>query len=156
MKPRRPKSFAAAVTKIMAALSDGRCAEIVGRSDSLIRKWADPDHPSLPTLGQAIALDLVYVREGHGDAPILRVYEDILTDVLKEQDADEADILMSALSVQSAVGNLSEAIRAALDPHGPGGSVITAYERQTILEIIDRLEDHTDVIEGAIESDGKR
>ncbi|MDH3240644.1 MAG: hypothetical protein OEO83_08250 [Alphaproteobacteria bacterium] len=152
MKPRTPKSIAGALTKIMAALSDSRCAEIVGRSDSLIRKWADPDHPSQPTLTQALALDLVYVNEGHGEPPILEIYQDMLEDALNERNDREADILMTALSVQSAVGSLSEAIKAALDPKGPGGSSITASERQSILEILDRLEDHTDIIEGAVET----
>jgi len=156
MKPRTPKSMAAAVTKIMTALSDERCAEIVGRSDSLIRKWADPDHASSPTLHQAMALDIVYAREGHGDPPILGVYEDILNDALDERKGDIADILMSTLSVQGVVGDLSEAVKAALDPSGPGGSAITPRERQTILQIIDRLEDQTDLIEDAIEDDEEK
>lgn len=151
MKPRTPKSIAGALTKIMTALSDARCAEIVGRSDSLIRKWADPDHPSQPTLAQALALDLMYVEQGHGDPPILEIYQDLLADALSHRDDREADILMTALSVQSAVGSLSEAIRAALDPNGPGGVSITASEGQRILEILDQLEDHTDVIEGVVE-----
>ena len=152
MKPRTPKSIAGALTRIMAVLGDARCAEIVGRSDSLIRKWADPDHSSQPNLAQALALDLVFVKEGRGDPPILEIYKDLLEDALNERDDREADILMTALSVQSAVGSLSEAIRAALDPDGPGGVSITASERQSILEILDRLEDHTDVIEGVVET----
>ncbi|NQV44754.1 MAG: hypothetical protein HQ501_07620 [Rhodospirillales bacterium] len=156
MKPRTPKSFAAALTKIMAALSNERCAEIVGRSDSLIRKWADPDHASLPTLHQAIALDIIYAKEGHGNPPILDVYEDILNDTLDARDGDIVDILMSTLSVQGVVGDLSEAIKAALDPTGPGGADITPRERQTILQILDRLEDQTDLIEDAIEDDEEK
>jgi hypothetical protein len=151
MKPRTPKSIAGALTKVMTALSDVRCAEIVGRSDSLIRKWADPDHPSQPTLAQALALDMVYVKEGHGEPPILEIYQELLADALSERDDREADILITALSIQSAVGSLSEAIKAAVDPNGPGGLSITASERQNILEILDRLEDHTDVIEDAVE-----
>lgn len=154
MKPRTPKSFAAALTKIMTALGDGLCAEIVGRSDSLVRKWADPDHASQPTLSQALALDLAYVRGGHGEPQILKIYEEMLDDALHERAGRDADIIMSALSVQGAVGTLSEAIRAALDPDGPGGALITPRERQQILEIIDRLEDHTDVIEDAVENHG--
>lgn len=156
MKLRTPKSFAAAVTKIMAALSDERCAEILGRSDSLIRKWADPDHPSLPTLPQAVILDILYAKEGHGESPILDVYKDLVNDALEEQSNVAVDIMLSALSVQGAVGNLSEAIRAALDPSGPGGVVITPHERQTILQIIDKLEDHTDLIEDAVEEEDKK
>lgn len=153
MKPRTPKSFAAALTKVMAALSDERCAEIVGRSDSLIRKWADPDHASLPTLHQAFALDTVYAREGHGDPPIFEVYADLINDAVDERHDVPVDILLSALSVQGVVGDLSEAIRAALDPDGSGGSAITPNERQIILQILDKLEDQTDLIEDAVEED---
>ena len=153
MKPRTPKSFAAALTKIMAALTDERCAEIVGRSDSLIRKWADPDHASLPTLHQAIALDILYAREGHGDPPIFEIYEDLINDAVDERNDVSVDILLSALSVQGVVGDLSEAIRAALDPNGPGGASITPNERQTILQILDKLEDQADLIENAVEDD---
>jgi hypothetical protein len=153
MKPRTPKSFAAALTKIMTALTDARCAEIVGRSDSLIRKWADPDHASMPTLHQALALDIVYAREGHGDPVILEVYEDLINDAVEERDDIPVDILLSALSVQGVVGDLSEAIRAALDPDGPRGASITHNERQTILQILDKLEDQTDLIEDAVEED---
>ena len=120
MKPRTPKSFAAAITKVMSALSDDRCAEIVGRSDSLIRKWADPDHASLPTLYQALALDVVYAREGHGSPPIMEVYEDLIEHAVDDRDDVPVDILFSALGVQGVVGDLSEAIQSALRPSGPG------------------------------------
>jgi hypothetical protein len=153
MKPRTPKSFAAALTKIMAALSDERCAEIVDRSDSLIRKWADPDHASLPTLHQALALDIIYAREGHGDPPIFEIYEELIGDAVEEREDVAVDILLSALSVQGVVGDLSEAIKGALDPEGPGGVSITPNERQTILRIIDKLEDQTELIEDAVEDD---
>lgn len=153
MKPRTPKSFAAAITKIMTALSDDRCAEIVGRSDSLIRKWADPDHASLPTLHQALALDIIYAREGHGDPPILEIYEGLIEHAVDDRNEVPVDILFSALGVQGVVGDLSEAIRGALDPDGPGGPAITPFERQTILQILDKLDDQTGHIEDAMEKD---
>lgn len=74
MKPRSPKTFAAAVTRIKAVLGESTCAEIVDRSESLIRKWADPDHESQPSLSQAVALDSAYVSSGRGDPPLLQVY----------------------------------------------------------------------------------
>lgn len=153
MKPRTPKSFAAAITKIMTSLSDDQCAQIVGRSDSLIRKWADPDHASLPTLHQALALDIVYARQGNGDTPILDVYRELIDDALEEREEERVDLLFSALGVQGVVGDLSEAIRTALDPLGPCGTAITPLERQTILHILDKLDDQTGLIEDAVEED---
>lgn len=153
MKVRDPKTFAAAITKVRSALTDAACARVVGRSASLVRKWADPDHESLPNLKQALALDLAYARAGHGDPPILNVYETIFDDRMTERRGALADILFSALSVQGIVGDLSEAIREAVDPKGSDGANITPRERAVILELLDRLEDQSDAIEDAVDPD---
>jgi len=153
MKVRDPKTFAAAITKVRAALSDDECARVINRSASLVRKWADPDHHSLPSLAHALALDVAYVRAGHGDPPILDIYRTMFDDLVAERRTSLADILFSALSVQGIVGDLSEAIREAVDPGGPGGGSITPRERALILELLDRLEDQSDAIEDAVDLD---
>jgi len=50
MKRREPGTFASAITRIKAAVGEDQCSEAVDRSASTVRKWADPDHPSLPNL----------------------------------------------------------------------------------------------------------
>ena len=151
MKPRDPRAFSAAVTKIRSALSDEVCAKAVGRSTSLIRKWADPDLKNLPNLDQALALDMAYVEAGNAEPPILALYEDLMEDYATRHGKTVVDILVSALSVQGVVGDLSEAIREAIDTDGPGGVAITPRERTGILELLDRLDDHTGAIEGAVD-----
>lgn len=153
MKPRTPKSFAAAITKVRARMSDRRCAEIVHRSESLIRKWADPDHPSLPNVLQALALDIAYARGGNGAPPIFKVYQDLISDRLDRNRKQTVDIVLSALSVQGVVGDLSEAIRSAADPAGPGGIVFTPRERTKILQLLETLDDKADLIEDAVEEE---
>lgn len=153
MKPRHPKKFASAVTKIRSALGDELCAAAVGRSASLVRKWADPDHSSLPNVEQAVLLDAAYIEHAHKKPPLLDLYTDVMAEYV---DADKnqkvrVDILLSTLSVQGIVGDLSEAIREALSPNSDGGRQLTPRERSEILAILDRLDDVVDTIEDAVE-----
>ena len=71
MKLRNPRDFAAAITQIRSALGEAACAEIVGRSASLIRKWSDPDHPALPNIAQALLLDSAFVAPDRDHRRIL-------------------------------------------------------------------------------------
>lgn len=155
MKPRSPKSFAAAVTKIRSKLGEDTCAEVVGRSASLVRKWADPDHVSVPNLEQSLALDRTYVARGFGKPPLLELYAEQLADALKDKDIKQGpvDMLIAALTVQGVVGDLSEAIREAISETGAGGREITPRERVGILKILERLDDQMDKIEDAVEDD---
>tara|TARA_R110000868_G_scaffold100722_6_gene277140 strand:+ start:25520 stop:25984 length:465 start_codon:yes stop_codon:yes gene_type:complete len=153
MKPRHPKKFSSAITKIRTALGEDACAQIVDRSTSLVRKWADPDHPTFPSIDLAVLLDEAYVREGHGAPPILELYTKQLAEGLEEDEVESVDILMSALTVQGIVGDLSEAIREALDPKGAGGQAVSPRERMKILELLEKLDAEADSIEDAIEVD---
>ncbi|MCA3264947.1 MAG: hypothetical protein ING19_02665 [Azospirillum sp.] len=82
VKPRHPVSFPGAVTRIMGALGLG-AAQAIGKSDSLIRKFADPDHDAQPNLDQALALDAAFVLATGDEAPILRVYLQKLEDLTR-------------------------------------------------------------------------
>jgi hypothetical protein len=73
VKPRHPVSWPGAVTRIMGALGLA-AAQAIGKSDSLIRKFADPDHDAVPNLDQAVALDAAFMAATGDEAPILRVY----------------------------------------------------------------------------------
>lgn len=153
MKPRHPKQFASAVTKIRSALGDDRCAEAVGRSASLVRKWADPDHASLPNIEQAMLLDAAYVEHEGKKPPLLDLYTAIVSEYASAGNDQKVrvDILLSTLSVQGIVGDLSEAIREALSASGDGGKALTPRERSSILAILDRLDEEIDSIEDAVD-----
>jgi len=151
MKLRAPKRFATAVTRIKNALGEAKCAEIVGRSPSLIRKWADPDHASRPNLPQALALDVAFVEGGHGDAPILALYQNRLARAVAiETDQPPIDVVLAALSVQAAVGDISQTIVA----KRAGESVESAFspnEKNQILNLLDRLQHQVSQIEEALD-----
>lgn len=151
MKDRVPKSFAAALTKIKLALGDERCAALVGRSTSLVRKWADPDHPSLPSASQALVLDVAYSQNGSGDPPILKVYEELIGDATDAAAEELVDLIDSTLNLHSIVGDLSQSIREVINPTAHAGVGLSEYQRVRLLAILDRLEEETDKIEDAIE-----
>lgn len=151
MKLRPPRRFAAAVTRIKDALGEKRCAEIVGRTPSLIRKWADPDHPTRPNLPQALALDVAFVEAGHGDPPILSLYQNRLARAVAAQpDRATIDVALAALSVQAAVGDLSQSI-VATRANAAEGAAFSTNEKNQILHLLERLQHQAAQIEDALD-----
>jgi len=151
MKLRNPKEFSAAVTRIRAALGEDGCARAVGRSDSLVRKWADPDHPAMPNLDQALGLDAAYVAAGHGDAPILGLYQDLIDARINGTEASIDHIVPAALMVQAIVGDLSEIVRDCI-AKDDGAIALSHNSRISLLSLIDKLEEETDRLEDAVEA----
>lgn len=102
---------------------------------------------------QALQPDGGFVAGGHGEPPLLKLYEDLLEDATNGNRSSRDEIVPSALMVQVIVGDLAEAIREAI---GSGelaaGLNLSQHRRSRVLEIIDRLEDETDRLEDAIES----
>lgn len=153
MKLRNPKEFAAAVTKIRGRVGEEACARAIGRSESLVRKWADPGHPSLPGIEQALLLDALYVAGGHGEPPLLRLYESLLDDAISESEVDVDEIVPSALMIQAIVGDLSSEIRDIINPRAEKATKsMSADSKARLLEMIDRLEEETDRLEDAVEA----
>lgn len=151
MKDRVPKSFAAAVTRVKNALGEDECAQLVSRSTSLVRKWADPDHPSLPNAGQALILDVAYSQKGFGDPPIFKIYEELVEDAIDIGDDELVDLVDSTLNLHSIVGDLSQSIREVVGQSAPGGAGMSPNQRNRVLAVLDRLEEEADKIEDAVE-----
>lgn len=153
MKLRNPKEFAAAVTRIRSRLGEDVCARAIGRSESLVRKWADPGHPSLPGIEQALLLDAAYVAAGHGEPPLLKLYETLLEDAVTENDVGVEEIVPSTLMIQAIVGDLSAEIRDIINPRAEKAmKSMSADSKARLLEMIDRLEEETDRLEDAVEA----
>ena len=68
---------------------------------------------------------------------------------------EPADLILAALSLQAAVGDLSEAIADSRSVTSPGGSSITVGERQSIVMLLERLEEKIDSIEDALTEDAR-
>lgn len=73
MKSRNPDSFEAALQALCGEIGWAEAAALLGKSESLLRKWCDPDHNSAPSLINAFKLERYYVENGfstHETAPI--------------------------------------------------------------------------------------
>tara|TARA_R110002167_G_scaffold35239_5_gene112593 strand:- start:351 stop:818 length:468 start_codon:yes stop_codon:yes gene_type:complete len=154
MKLRNPREFAAALTEIRSALGEAACAQAVGRSTSLIRKWSDPDHPALPNIAQALQLDSAFVAAGKGEPPLWKLYEKLLEEGLNTDHLDGDDIVPSALMLHAIVGELSEVIRACIPQDGNPYIKLSPSKQATLLNYIDRLEDEACRLEDAVEASG--
>lgn len=77
-KSRHPMTFAGATTRAMGILGGPEAGRVIGKSEALVRKAADPDHPWMLNLEQAVALDLaclaVTTAEGRPETPFLTVF----------------------------------------------------------------------------------
>ncbi len=155
MKLRAPKRFATAVTRIKNALGEEACAKAVDRSVSLIRKWADPDHASRPNLPRALALDIAYVEAGHGEPPILAMYQARLARAVAGLAPEKSiDVVLAALAVQSAVGEVSQSLVELRSSNDPTGSGFSNNERNQILSLLERLQLQVTQIENALGNAG--
>ncbi len=114
IKPRHPVSVAGACTQILGRLGDA-AAVAVNKSDSLIRKWADPDHDSEPTFSQMLDLDAAYVAATGESAPLKRAYVTLLRErtaaVAHQAQAPQSRLL----DVMAEIGEISAAAHRAMD-----------------------------------------
>ncbi len=157
MKLRAPKRFATAVTRIKNALGEDVCAKTVDRSMSLVRKWADPDHSSRPNLPQALALDIAYVEAGHGEPPILSMYQARLAKAVVGQAPHQSiDVVLSALAVQAAVGEVSQSLIHARNSDGSKAPGFSDNERNQILIRLEKLQEQVAQIESELGDAGRQ
>ena len=135
VKPRHPVSWPGAVTRIMGALGLA-AGQAIGKSDSLIRKFADPDHDAVPNLHQALALDAAFVLATGEEAPILRVYLQRLEDATRGAPHAAVAPHTRLLQVMAETGEIAADLHRALDD-----GALTANERATLQkDIADAIE----------------
>lgn len=103
MKRRLPANLSSAASQISEALGPDRVAQIVGRSPTLVYKWADPELAYFPNLQQALELDSAFVATGHGVPPFLTAYATLL----KQRTASVAPRKSDALSEAVAIVNVA-------------------------------------------------
>ena len=152
MKLRTPGTLSAALSEIRGKLSENSCAEIVERSKSLIRKWADPDDPALPNLRQSLLLDAAYMRAGFGEPPIHSWYMSRLDDVVSDAPKDTTTIVLSTLHAQAALGNIALAVAQFTEGGSDHGDELSANERAILLGMVEKLSVGLDQLEDSLKS----
>lgn len=72
--PRKPTTFARALNDIAQLLGWDGCADVLGKSESHVRKLGAPDTEREISLRDSVRLDAAYRRAGGAGAPLLECY----------------------------------------------------------------------------------
>ena len=112
VKPRHPVTFKGALTRILGQLGL-TASNVVQRSDSLVRAWADPDRIEYPSVENALQLDIA-MRHAFGTAPIFDVYRQLLDDATQGLAHVAADPATRMLQATAEFGELAAGLAAAL------------------------------------------
>ena len=123
----------------------------VKRSSSMLRKCADPDDDRHHIqFRYAVALDIACERSGQLP-PLLEVHRYLIEshesdDPLPREPGGEGLILRAVLTLQTALGSLSQSIGDALHADSPGGIELTNREKHEIYEALDAIHHEAEAI----------
>ncbi len=139
-KVRAPLTFSLAVMTVMGLIGPEEAQRVTDRSASLLRFWSDSEHPNLPSLDKAIALDRAFLEAGGGFAPILESYARQLDVSLMKSAACRValgdDIAAAVREMADAVGSSLQVMHAGASPqviHHAAAEVEEALKMLTIL-----------------------
>ncbi len=124
------------------------------RSASLIRKCADPDdNRHHIQFRYVVALDVACEKAGQLP-PLLEVHQHLVQRYARadppSEHGGEAKVLHTVLTLQAALGDLSQTVSKALHADSPGGMRLTNREKQEIHEALDAVGQQTEVIKRMI------
>ena len=128
---RQPLTFPNAVTRISLLLGYTRMADIVGRSERLVRKWSHPQAKAHPTVAQALALDAAYIEVGGDCAPISETYLQLLDRAVSDRVANR---LALTAAVALAAKESGDAVAAVLAVAQPGSGPREVHRAEAELE----------------------
>lgn len=112
---RRPTTFSRALNDIAQLLGWDGCAEVLGKSESHVRKLGAPDTEREISLRDAVRLDTAYRRAGGEGAPLLECYA-LKLDLHVPVQPASADYMLSGAAM--AAKESGEAVAAAIELAG--------------------------------------
>lgn len=138
LRARPVLSFAAACARARDLLGREAMAEAVGKSESLIHAWCDPERPEVvPSIRQAVLIDHLCVARA-GERPITEALR-LMTD--RARPGRLPHLMHGIAELMAEVGDVARATREALSDHQ-----LTANERAGIAReveearaVLDRL-----------------
>ena len=150
MKTRPARSFERAVQTILSAIGEEDAANVTERSVSLVRKWSDPDTPSLPSVKHALALDRAYIKAGHGPGPISAVYQHRLEKIVAEMDLTNETLVGALFNLHAAVGSLTRSVADNLGEKPLEPMSLSPRMKETLLAEIETLTQEASDLEAVV------
>ncbi len=148
VKSRHPVTIKGACARIRGHLGLA-AAEAVGKSDSLVSKWGDPDRDEIPNGEQMFQLDAAYLRAGNRVAPLKAVYDHRIAEVLAEQPETPLAPRRGLSAVVSELGEVATGLEKALDDNS-----MSLDEKCRVLKDCVDLKEKVDELIRAIETHG--
>jgi len=117
-KERQPLTFERALMRIAGQIGMDGCAQILGKSESAVRKLSDPDIEREISMRDARRLDAAYQRAGGAGAPLLECYALQLEMGGDENRASLGEMIAAAGDAARETGEAIAAAMAAIERHG--------------------------------------
>ena len=126
----------------------------IRRSAALIRKCADPDYDRHHVqFRYAVALDAACKKAGQLP-PLLEVHQFLVERYAQaeplEMNRNDSTVLHAVLTLQAALGNLSQTVSEALHTDSPGGIRLTNREKHEVHEALESVDNQAEVIKSMI------
>lgn len=133
-KIRQPDSLAGAVSAVCDVIGWARASEIVGRAESTIRQWGNPDIiVQIDSIQSAILLDAAFTKATKKPGPISARMADAARELAGIDIHEPKSLSERLIDLHSEIGDVHAAVRDAISEAGDGGKKITARERKAIL-----------------------
>ena len=137
-KIRKFSSVEQALSYILKELSAEDINQATSKSVDYFRKCSDEDSREQINQNDAIQLDIVSARKGHG-FPILSAHTALVENAVKSSDEVE-NIASVLIGIGGRLGDLMDEAKKAIDPNSHGGTDITAMEKEKIDKAIKEVE----------------
>lgn len=137
---RKPATFARALNDIAQLLGWDGCADVLGKSESHVRKLGAPDTEREISLRDAVRLDTAYRRAGGDGAPLIECYALKLDMHVPAQPSGPDCMLISAAQTAKECGEaVAAAIELAQKSKDPGARLRATREVEEAITELSRL-----------------
>ena len=137
-KIRKFASVEQALSYILKELDGDEIQQATSKSVDYFRKCSDEDSREQINQKDAIKLDIVSARKGHG-FPLLNAHTALVENAVKSKN-DVENIASTLIGIGGRLGDLMDEAKKAIDPNSEGGSAITRLEKEKIDKAIKEVE----------------